>query len=96
MPSAMLRQRAGRRGLSAPTTRHPSLSISVPADVPNGLVALVGGAGRDHGHAEGRIIDDGVILIDGNRIRAVGRRGEVASRRRPPGRRQRQDHHSPA
>ena len=27
---------------------------------------------------DGGIIDDGVILIDGNRIRAVGRRGEVA------------------
>jgi imidazolonepropionase-like amidohydrolase/Tol biopolymer transport system component len=75
--SAMLRNAPGGAAYAAPTTG-TSLSISVPADVPTGLVALVGARVVTMANAEGGIIDDGVILIDGNRIRAVGRRGEVA------------------
>jgi imidazolonepropionase-like amidohydrolase/Tol biopolymer transport system component len=62
----------------APPTAGTSLSITVPADVPTGRVALVGARIVTMASADGGIIDDGVILIEGNRIRAVGRRGEVA------------------
>jgi len=62
----------------APPTAGTSLSITVPADVPTGWVALVGARIVTMANASGGIIDDGVILIEGNRIRAVGRRGEVA------------------
>ena len=55
-----------------------SLSITVPADVPTGRIALVGARIVTMADAQGGIIDDGVILIDGNRITAVGRRGQVA------------------
>ena len=62
----------------APPAAGVSLSMTVPADVPAGWVALVGARIVTMANAEGGIIDDGVILIEGNRIRAVGRRGEVA------------------
>jgi len=61
----------------APPTSGTSLSITVPADVPTGQVALVGARIVTMANAEGGIIDDGVILIDGNRIRAVGPRASV-------------------
>jgi imidazolonepropionase-like amidohydrolase/Tol biopolymer transport system component len=62
----------------SPPAAGTSLSITVPADVPTGWVALVGARIVTMSNAQGGIIDDGVILIEGNRIRAVGRRGEVA------------------
>lgn len=61
-----------------PPTSGLSLSMTVPADVPTGRVALVGARVITMADAQGGIIDDGVILIDGNRITAVGRRGQVA------------------
>jgi imidazolonepropionase-like amidohydrolase/Tol biopolymer transport system component len=75
--SDMLRDTPGGTAYSPPTAG-TSLSITVPADAPTGQVALVGARIVTMANAEGGIIDDGVILIDGNRIRAVGRRGEVA------------------
>jgi imidazolonepropionase-like amidohydrolase/Tol biopolymer transport system component len=62
----------------APPTTGVSLSMTVPADVPSGRIALVGARIVTMSNAEGGIIDDGVILIEGNRIRAVGRRADVA------------------
>jgi imidazolonepropionase-like amidohydrolase/Tol biopolymer transport system component len=61
----------------APPTSGVSLSMTVPADVPTGRVALVGARIITMADAQGGIIDDGVIVIDGNRITAVGRRGQV-------------------
>ena len=54
------------------------LSISAPAEKPNGLVALTGAKAITMADQAGGIIEDSVILIDGNRVRAVGRRGQVA------------------
>jgi imidazolonepropionase-like amidohydrolase/Tol biopolymer transport system component len=54
-----------------------SLAVSMPAERPQGQVALVGGRVVTMASADGGIIDDGVVVIDGNRIAAVGRRGEV-------------------
>jgi imidazolonepropionase-like amidohydrolase len=55
-----------------------SLAMPVRADVPQGQVALVGAKVITMADQAGGVIEDGVVLIDGNRIRAVGRRGQVA------------------
>src|SRR5205085_7642005 len=55
----------------APPATGVSLSMTVPADVPTGRVALVGARVVTMADAQGGIIDDGVILIDGTRITAV-------------------------
>ena len=75
--SDMIRNAPGGTAYSPPTSG-TSLSITVPADVPQGQVALVGARIVTMTNDAGGIIDDGIILIDGNRIRAIGRRGEVA------------------
>jgi imidazolonepropionase-like amidohydrolase/Tol biopolymer transport system component len=54
-----------------------SLALAVPAEKPTGQVAITGARIVTMAGADGGIVDDGVIVIDGNRIRAVGRRGEV-------------------
>jgi Tol biopolymer transport system component len=66
----------------APPAAGTSLSITVPADKPTGLVALVGARIVTMANAEGGIIDDGVILIA-----ATGSRGRPARLGRDPGRR---------
>lgn len=68
---------APRSGSFDPPERGVSLAISVPADRPTGWVALVGGRVVTMTDEAGGIIDDAVILVEGNRIRRVGRRGEV-------------------
>ncbi|WP_114953527.1 amidohydrolase family protein [Sphingosinicella terrae] len=60
-----------------PPTAGTSLAVSARADVPQGRVALVGARIVTMAQEDGGVIDDGVLLIEGNRIRAVGRRGEV-------------------
>ncbi len=55
-----------------------SLALSARADKPTGLVALTGAKVITMADDAGGVIDDGVVLVEGNRIRAVGRRGEVA------------------
>ncbi|HKB70083.1 MAG TPA: amidohydrolase family protein [Thermoanaerobaculia bacterium] len=57
-----------------------SLALPLRADDPKTTLALVGGQIID-GY-EGTPISDGVILVAGNRIRAVGRRSEIPV---PPG-----------
>ncbi len=54
-----------------------SLSMEVAADKPVGVVALVGARIVTMAAKDGGIIDDGVIVIRGDRIVAVGKRGSV-------------------
>ena len=55
-----------------------SLAMKVTADKPKGTVAIVGARVVTMKGLDGGAIDDGVILIEGDRIKAVGKRGEVA------------------
>jgi imidazolonepropionase-like amidohydrolase/Tol biopolymer transport system component len=55
-----------------------SLSMEVAADKPKGLVALTGARIVTMAAKDGGIVDDGVILIRGDRIVAVGPRASVA------------------
>jgi imidazolonepropionase-like amidohydrolase/Tol biopolymer transport system component len=55
-----------------------SLSMEVEADRPSGVVALTGARIVTMARTDGGIVDDGVIVVRGDRILAVGRRGEVA------------------
>ncbi|HLS83677.1 MAG TPA: amidohydrolase, partial [Arenimonas sp.] len=56
------------------------VGLSVPTDRPDDSFALVGGRVVTMRDAENReeVIEDGVVLVRGERIVAVGRRGEVA------------------
>ncbi|WP_238475410.1 amidohydrolase family protein [Sphingomonas cavernae] len=54
-----------------------SLSMTVAADKPRGSVALTGARIVTMRDAAGGIIDDGVVVIEGDRIVAVGPRAEV-------------------
>ncbi|WP_170303944.1 amidohydrolase family protein [Sphingosinicella humi] len=54
-----------------------SLAMTVPSDKPDGLVALTGAKIITMSDENGGIIEDGVILVENNRIRAVGPRGSV-------------------
>jgi imidazolonepropionase-like amidohydrolase/Tol biopolymer transport system component len=55
-----------------------SLAMPASADKPQGMVALVGAKVITMADEAGGIIEDGVVLVDQNRIRAVGRRGQLA------------------
>jgi imidazolonepropionase-like amidohydrolase len=55
-----------------------SLARTVAAAKPTGSVALVGARVVTMRGTDGGIIEDGVVLVRGDRIEAVGRRGEVA------------------
>ena len=61
-----------------PPTSGVSLERQVAAEKPSGTVALVGARLITMAGSDGGIIDDGVIVIQGNRIAEVGRRGEVS------------------
>lgn len=56
------------------------VGLTVPTDRPDESFALVGGRVITMRDAENReeVIEDGVVLVRGERIAAVGRRGEVA------------------
>jgi imidazolonepropionase-like amidohydrolase/Tol biopolymer transport system component len=73
--NALIRSDGGKY---ASPTSGISLAMPVRADVPAGMVALVGAKLVTMADDAGGIIEDGVILIEGNRIRAVGRRGQIA------------------
>ena len=60
----------------APST--VSLAMEVDRAKPSGVVALTGARLVTMAAADGGIVDDGVVLIRGDRIAAVGKRGEVA------------------
>jgi imidazolonepropionase-like amidohydrolase/Tol biopolymer transport system component len=54
-----------------------SLAMQRQADKPDGLVAITGARIVTMAGEDGGVIEDGVILVEDNRIRSVGRRGEV-------------------
>lgn len=54
-----------------------SLAMTVDTDRPDGVVALVGARLITMADDEGGVIEDGVIVIDGNRIVSVGANGDV-------------------
>jgi Tol biopolymer transport system component/imidazolonepropionase-like amidohydrolase len=66
--------------LPEPATTGLDLSFTVDADRPAGTIALVGARVVTLRDARSRqeVIEDGVVLVEGNRIRAVGPRSEVA------------------
>jgi imidazolonepropionase-like amidohydrolase/Tol biopolymer transport system component len=68
----------GQPAAFTPPKEGVSLAIPVTADKPAGTVALTGARIVTMAGIGGGVIDDGTILIEANRIRAVGRRGEVA------------------
>ncbi|MEE8471145.1 MAG: amidohydrolase, partial [Dehalococcoidia bacterium] len=53
------------------------LAISMQADVPAGTVALTGARIITMSDVDGGVIEDGIIIVDRNRIAAVGARGDV-------------------
>lgn len=66
--------------LPEPVTEGLDLAFEVEADVPDGRIALVGGrvvTMRD-AYAQEEVIEDGVVLVRGNTIEAVGASGELA------------------
>jgi imidazolonepropionase-like amidohydrolase/Tol biopolymer transport system component len=54
-----------------------SLAMPVRADKPEGLVALTGARVVTMSNDQGGVVEDAVVLVEDNRIKAVGRRGEV-------------------
>lgn len=66
--------------LPEPVTEGMDLSFSVPADVPSGRIALEGArvVTMRKASKEREIIDNGVVLLEGNRIVAVGARDDVS------------------
>ena len=54
-----------------------SLSMRLEADVPSTVVALTGARVITMSDEDGGVIEDGVIIVDGNRIRAVGSSADV-------------------
>jgi len=66
--------------LPDPVEEGIDLGFDVDLDRPGGVIALVGGrvvTMRDALAGTEEVIEDGTVLVDGNRIVAVGRRGEV-------------------
>lgn len=53
-----------------------NLGFSAPADIPRGRVAFVGGQVITMNGDE--VIQDGVVLVENNKIKAVGKRSDVA------------------
>jgi imidazolonepropionase-like amidohydrolase/Tol biopolymer transport system component len=65
--------------LPEPAEHGVDLGFDVEHDVPSGVVALVGGKiVTMAGEGDAEIIEDGTVLVEGNRIVAVGRRAQVS------------------
>jgi imidazolonepropionase-like amidohydrolase/Tol biopolymer transport system component len=67
-----------KRAKFEPPKTGVSLSMTVSADKPKGRVALVGARIVTMAAADGGVIDNGVILINDNRIEAIGKFEEIA------------------
>lgn len=52
-----------------------NLGFNVPADIPQGVIAFVGGQVITMNGDE--VIQDGVVIVENNKIKAVGKRGDV-------------------
>ncbi len=55
-----------------------SMSMRLMADIPSSVVVLTGARIVTMASADGGVIENGVIVVDGNRITAVGAHGDVA------------------
>lgn len=70
------------QGENAPKFKPPTtgvvLGMAVTADRPSGTLVLTGARVVTMADASGGIIDDGVVVVTGGRIVAVGKRGAVA------------------
>ena len=64
-------------GYEAPETG-VSMSMQLEADVPDSTVALTGARVVTMVGADGGVIENGVVVVEGNRITAVGSAGDVA------------------
>jgi imidazolonepropionase-like amidohydrolase/Tol biopolymer transport system component len=62
--------------LPEPAVSGFNVSFDAPLDLPTGVVALTGGRVVTMNGDE--VLEDGVVVVEGNRIKAVGRRGAVA------------------
>jgi imidazolonepropionase-like amidohydrolase/Tol biopolymer transport system component len=62
--------------LPEPPSKGVAIGFQATSDVPTGAVAVVGG--RVITMRGDEVIEDGTVVIEGNRIRAVGKTGEVA------------------
>ena len=60
-----------------PPVEGVSVSVRREADVPEGMVALTGATIVTMAAPDGGVIENGVVLTDGNRIRAVGPRDSI-------------------
>ncbi|MFK8051459.1 MAG: amidohydrolase family protein [Woeseiaceae bacterium] len=72
----LLAKSDGKLSYTAPESG-VSLAVRHESDVPDGMVALAGAKLITMSGVDGGIVEDGVILIDGNRIQAVGSRDSV-------------------
>jgi len=66
----------GEGGYRAPATG-ASLAMELEADVPETVVAITGARIITMADESGGVIEDGVIVVDGNRISAVGPAGTI-------------------
>lgn len=63
--------------LPEPAAHGVNIAFAAPIDVPSGSPAIAISGGRVVTMKGDEIIEDGVVLVEGNRIRAVGKRGQV-------------------
>ncbi len=61
----------------SPPTKGADLSLSVKADQPDGVSALMGAKIITMAGADGGVIENGVIIIEGNKITAIGNADDV-------------------
>ena len=68
----------GPAKLPEPAEKGAPIGFDVAYAKPNGRLALVGARVVTMRGGREETLDDGVVIVEGNRIAAVGRRGEVA------------------